>query len=112
MYLSFRNIFRNDFKTSSKRRLDEDEEGKENVVPKKVKTKPLRTTHNVKWKEDDNEELVRIVKLYNPSLDPEKGVQNWRNIYLDFQTSRSLDAIRKNYSSQIVPNAEKYNLYD
>ena len=30
----------------------------------------------------------------------------------NFQTSRSLDAIRKHYTSQIVPNAEKYNLYD
>ena len=111
MYLSFKNIFRNDLKTSSERRLDEDEEGKENVVPKKVKTKPLRTTHNVKWKEDDNEELVRIVKLYNPSLDPEKNVQQWRDIYDDFQSSRTLDAIRKHYASKIVPNAAKYKLY-
>ena len=95
-----------------KRNLDEDEIGKDNIESKKAKTTPLRNIQNVRWQEEDNENLVRLVKFYNPLLDAEKNVQNWRHIYLDFQTSRSLDAIRKHYTSQIVPNAEKYNLYD
>ena len=52
---------------------------------------------------------MRIVKLYNPSLDPEKNVQQWRDIYDDFQSSRTLDAKRKHYASKIVP--AKYKLY-
>ena len=94
-----------------KRHLDKDEEDKENFESKKAKTTPLRSIQNVKWKEEDNEKLVRIVKLYNPSLDPEKNVQQWRDIYDDFQSSRTLDAIRKHYASKIVPNAAKYKLY-
>ena len=50
-----------------KRNLDKDEEGKDNIESKKAKTTPLRNIQNVRWKEEDNETLVRIVKFYNPN---------------------------------------------